>query len=91
NALDEYDYQLVRKAYVNFEDDLKDSLKYFNPDTPFLPDEVKIGVDTLPIDFEMNNEHKQITDHIINSIRSGEMGGLEEYVLRAASLRKFLG
>lgn len=91
NALDEYDYQLVRKAYVNFEDDLKDSLKYFNPDTPFLPDEVKIGVDNLPIDFEMNNEHKQITDHIINSIRSGEMGGLEEYVLRAASLRKFLG
>lgn len=91
NALDEGEYQFVKEVYVNFEDDLKDSLRYFNPNSPFLPEELKNRVEDLPVSVDLNNEHKRITDHIINSVKSGDMGGLGEYVLRAASLRKFLG
>ncbi|MFO7966626.1 MAG: phosphoenolpyruvate carboxylase [Archaeoglobaceae archaeon] len=91
NALEEDDYQFVKETYMNFEDDLKDSLKYFNPDTPFLPQGLKEKIDALPISFELDKEHKHATDHIANSIRLGEVEGLGEYVLRAANLRKFLG
>ncbi len=91
NALEEEGYQFVNEVYVNFEKDIEDALRYFNPDTPYLPEGLKAKFDELPVSFELNNEHKQITDHIINSLKFGETGGLEEYVLRAASWRKFLG
>ncbi len=90
NALDEDDIQFVKKIYVNFEDDLRDSLKYFNPDTGFLPKNLEAKVSDFPIDFEVNEEHKEITDYVLSSLR-GNKGGLEEPVLRAANLRKFLG
>jgi len=90
NALDEDDIQFVKKIYVNFEDDLRDSLKYFNPDTDFLPKNLKARVGDFPIDFEVNGEHKEITDYVLSSLRENK-GDLGEYVLRAANLRKFLG
>jgi len=37
NALDEKDLEFIGEVYVNFEEDLRDALKYFNPDTLFLP------------------------------------------------------
>lgn len=91
NALEDDDYQFVKEVYVNFENDLKDSLKYFNPDTPFLPEGLRAKLDALPISFEVDNEHKRVTDSIANSISLGEVEELGEYVLRAANLRKFLG
>lgn len=90
NALDEDDIQFVKKIYVNFEDDLRDSLKYFNPDTGFLPKNLEAKVSDFPTDFEVNEEHKEITDYVLSSLRENK-DGLEEPVLRAANLRKFLG
>ncbi|MBL7125485.1 MAG: phosphoenolpyruvate carboxylase [Dehalococcoidales bacterium] len=90
NALDKSDSQFVEEVYVNLEHDLRDSLKYFNPDTGFLTKNLKAKVRDFPIDFEVNGEHKEITDYILSSLRENK-GGLEEYVLRAANLRKFLG
>ena len=88
--MDGDDIQFVKKIYANFEDDLRDSLKYINPDTGFLPKNLEARVRDFPIDFEVNGEHKEITDYILSSLRENK-SGLEEYVLRAASLRKFLG
>ncbi|MBT9149233.1 MAG: phosphoenolpyruvate carboxylase [Dehalococcoidia bacterium] len=90
NALDEGDIQFIKKVYVNFEDDLRDSLKYVNPDTGFLPQNLKARVRDFPIDIEVNEEHKEITDYVLSSLRENR-GDLGNYVLRAANLRKFLG
>jgi phosphoenolpyruvate carboxylase len=91
NALDGDDIQFVRQVYVNLEDDLRDSLKYFNSDTGFLPKNPEARVRDFSIDFEVNEEHKEITDYIAGSLRESKPEDLREHVLGAANLRKFLG
>ncbi|MFQ5815717.1 MAG: phosphoenolpyruvate carboxylase [Candidatus Hydrothermarchaeaceae archaeon] len=91
NALNEDDIRFVGEVYVNFEDDLRDALEYFNPDTGFLPRNLEARVRDFPVNFQTDEKHKEITDHIANLVRGGKTEDLEEYVLRAASLRKFLG
>jgi len=48
-------------------------------------------VKDFPVDFQMDEEHKEITDHIVTSLSKNKTEDLEEYVLRAANLRRFLG
>ena len=91
NALNKKDIKYIQKVYVNFREDLRDSLKFFNPKTPFLPKELKAKIKDLSIDWRINKEHKEITSRIINKIKKDELKELGEYILRAASLRKFLG
>jgi phosphoenolpyruvate carboxylase len=91
NALNEDDIQFIREVYINFEDDLRDSLRYFNPDPGFLPKSLEVRVRDFPIDFQPNEEHKEITDYIATSLRENKTEDSGEYVLRAANLRKFLG
>ena len=91
NALNKDELKFVSEVYVHFEDDLRDSLKYFNPDTSFLPKGLEAIVKDLSADIETDVEHKEITNYIITSVRENKAKDLEEYVLRAASLRKFLG
>ena len=90
NALNGDDIQFVKRIYINFEDDLRDSLKYINPDTEFLPRNLEARVRDMVGDFQPDEEHKEITDYILGSLRENK-SGLEECVLRAGSLRKFLG
>jgi len=89
NALNEDDLQFIKEVYVNFEYDLKDALRYFNP-TTILPNDLEINVDGL-VDFDTDEEHKEITDHIATSLLNNETENLGELVLRAGNLRKFLG
>lgn len=91
NALDRRDLRSVKEVYLNFEEDMQDSLRYLNPDSPFLPAELKRKLKSHMTDVDYDEEHKQVTDHIIKSLKEGKTGDLEEYVLRAASLRRFLG
>ena len=91
NALKGKDLEFVAEVYVNFENDLKDALKYSNPDSRFIPDEVKTRLRELFRRVEVDEEHKKITDHIMDLLGKNELENLGESVLRAAYLRKFLG
>ncbi|MCH7764698.1 MAG: phosphoenolpyruvate carboxylase [Candidatus Marinimicrobia bacterium] len=91
NALDENDLQFIREVYLNFDEDLKDALKYFNSDTAFLPKNLKAMVRDFPVDFQADEEYKEITDYIAASLSKNKTQDLREYVLRAANMRKFLG
>lgn len=92
NILDEDDLQFVKEVYVNFEDDVRDALRYFNPSLQsLLPKELETIVRDFPIDFDTDEGHKEITDYVVDSIRKNKTGGLGEYVLRAANCRRFLG
>ncbi|HIH69533.1 phosphoenolpyruvate carboxylase [Methermicoccus shengliensis] len=91
NALDEEDIQFIREVYVNFDYDLGEALRYFNQDTPFLPKGLETIVSDFPVDFQPDEEHKELTDHIIGSLKENKTEDLGEYVLRAANLRRFLG
>jgi len=91
NALNENDLQYVREVYVNFDYDLKDALRYFNPDSGFLPEQLNAEAGNLPADFHIDENYKEITDHILNSLKENKCDDLGEHILRAANMRKFLG
>jgi len=91
NALDRENIQFIKEVYVNFDNDLRDALKYFNPETVFLPKELKSTVKKLPVEFHLDREHKEITDYILGCMRENKTEDLKESILRAANLRKFLG
>lgn len=91
SALDENDLRFVREVYVNFDDDLRDALRYLNTESKFLPPELKTKLKALAIDFEIDENHREITNQIILALSKNETENLEEYVLGAAHLRKFLG
>ncbi|ATZ60719.2 MAG: phosphoenolpyruvate carboxylase [Methanosarcinales archaeon Met12] len=91
NALDEDDIQFIRDVYVNFEDDLMDSLKYFNPNAVFLPKGIEAKVKDFPLDVQIDEEHRELTNYIANSLKKNKIEDIGGHVLRAASLRKFLG
>ena len=90
NALSENDLQFIREVYINFEEDLRDSLRYLNPSVVFLPKSLKSEVGNF-IDFTTDGEHKGITDYIVKLLKENKSEDLEEHILRAANLRKFLG
>ncbi|TFF94330.1 MAG: phosphoenolpyruvate carboxylase [Promethearchaeota archaeon] len=91
NALKEKDFEYIKNIYVNFEEDLKDSLQYYNPDSDFLPDEISEKVKELDIDYEQNEEHNEITSYIRDSIKKIKSEDLSKQILMAANIRKFLG
>lgn len=91
NALSDDDIQFVKKIYLNFENDLKDSFRYFNPDANFLPKAVKEKIDKLSINFQPDEEHKEITGRVTNLLKENKIKNLDEYILKTANIRKFLG
>ncbi|WEU40994.1 MAG: phosphoenolpyruvate carboxylase [Candidatus Odinarchaeum yellowstonii] len=91
NSLNSKDLELVEEIYVNFRSDIKEALKYYNPDSPFIIDELRPVLKEFLSDVQICEEHKQITDQINKLISDNKSEGLKEYILQAASLRKFLG
>ena len=91
NALSDSDLKFIRKVYVNFKKDMQDALKYFNPNTIFLPKELKGAIEKLAIDFRSDEEHLRITGYIARALKKNETEHLTEHILRAASIRRFLG
>ena len=91
NALTQKDYDFILTQYINFEEDLKDALKYYNPDQPFIPKVIELKLKELAIDCEMDDDHKKITDYIIDSVRLNKTEDLSSKVLMAANRRRYLG
>ena len=67
---------------------MKDALRYYNPDNGLVKG---INPEDYIKNFKIDKEHKKITDHILSTVKKSKNGELGEYVLRAASLRGFLG
>lgn len=91
NALTKEDIRFIKEIYINFEEDLRDALMFFNPDTPYLPDGLRDTLKKLPLDFEIDKNHKDITDYILKMLNLEEDKNITEYILRAGNLRRFLG
>ena len=91
NALNVEDLDIIKTYYTNFEEDLKDALKYYNPDPGFLTKDIDEKIKNLALDFEQNEEHKKITDYITASVKKIKVIDLSEQIVMAANIRKFLG
>lgn len=89
NALNEADFSFLNEYYFNFEKDLKDALQYLNYDSPLIPEPLKCKL--ALIDYEIDTEHEIITKQLMDFLKHDQTERIPELILRAASLRKFLG
>ncbi len=91
NALNEDDFSFIRSVYLNFDQDLMDALKYFNPETEFLAEEFKRKIKEIPFNFKVDDQSRELTNHILYLIKSNKTKDLQECIVRLAYPRKFLG
>ena len=91
NSLTEEDINIVKSCYTNFEYDLLSSMKFYNPDSPFVPAEVKTALEKYLPQAKISEEHKELTNQISKVIGEGSNQDLSEPVLQAARVRGFLG
>jgi phosphoenolpyruvate carboxylase len=91
SALTPRDVELVRSMYRHFDADLRDALRFCDPESPYLPPEVRAAVEALGLERSIDGEHRE-TVHAIGRLLADERGeGVGDLVVRAASLRRFLG
>jgi phosphoenolpyruvate carboxylase len=91
NSLTQEEYDFILTQYINFEEDLKDSLQFYNPDQSFIPEVINSKLKELAIDYEIDEEHKSITDDIIDSLKKNKTEDLTQKILLAANRRRYLG
>jgi len=69
-------------------EDIIDALQFFNPNVfKIIPNDVAKHLAVDRFEFEINEEHKAVTDEIIQNLDKLD----EEKIVRAAYIRKFLG
>ena len=90
SALKESDMEHLHEVYVNFEQDILDSLRYLNPESPYIPKGIMEFIDDH-FDFETNPDHTNITNKIIADITGNSCFEMQNYILAAAGIRKFIG
>lgn len=91
SALNRDDVDFLKKNYVHFEDDLRDALNFYNPDLKVIPRELESSIKTFFPEFSNHAEHRKLSSYIYNGIKEHKSANLDEYVLRAANFRQFLG
>ncbi len=92
NALNEKDIEFFRDIYKNFENDLKDALPYLNRDVlKILPKCIVKRLSTRLVEFEVNEKHERVTSQIISCLKNEKFENLQELIVEAAQIRRFLG
>jgi len=94
NALSEKDIDYVKDVYANFDNDLKDSLKYFNRNNlKIFPNEIAKKAEAIAKKFNycIEPKHKKITSIILQDLKRKDFRLLEENITRAGFIRGFLG
>ena len=91
SALTKEDMALLREFYIHLDDDIRDALRYFNPESPFVPEGVSAFLGPYAGDVSPDPEHKELTDRIAGHLKAGKTGNIAEHVLAAANVRGFLG
>ncbi|MFC1990778.1 phosphoenolpyruvate carboxylase [Chloroflexota bacterium] len=96
HSLNEDDLRDIHELYPspNFEEDLKDALSFYNPKSlSLLSPEMKRQIEKTAaiIDYELNEEHQEITSQIIDCLGKTQTDHIAELVIKAARVRRFLG
>jgi phosphoenolpyruvate carboxylase len=95
-VLSREDFAALRGAYVNFDRDMADSVRYLNPralervSSP-VSEELERALELFPV--ERDEEHAARTSRIWTLLQEGESNRslIVEEIVKAAARRRFLG
>lgn len=94
SALNEKDLDELRGLYVNFDNDLKGSVKYLNKNTlKLISPKIKKDLEKILswVDYEPDQEYCDLTSQILKNVRKNQLATMKEDIEQAAWMRKFLG
>ncbi len=94
SQLSQNELEKIRESYPTIDLDLAQALQYLNKDNlKYFPSEVSQKVlrvaDMFP--HQMNEEHHEETTKVMQALRAQDILGLQENILSAGKIRKFLG
>jgi phosphoenolpyruvate carboxylase len=91
SALSAGDVAVVKEMYRHFEADLQDAVRFCDPASPFMPPEILEALQELGIPLRVDAEHQEVVRRVAELVRDERHEDVAELVLRAASMRRFLG
>lgn len=90
DALESDDIEYLRDVYVNFDADLADAVRYFDPESECAPVSLTKAVCDL-VDVEPDPEHLECAASVRLAMKEGRTADVRSGILRAANIRHFLG
>jgi phosphoenolpyruvate carboxylase len=93
SALTHEAWRDLSEVYVNLEKDIASAARFFNPDClEILPEEVRSNIKTeFLVSYQPNEAHRAITSRIIRHLKAGISEGMQEMIVEAGHIRRFLG
>ena len=94
SALEENDIDKIKSCYANIEYDITEALRYLNRENLGLfPESIRKKVlKTIKMfNYVENPEHYEATTKVAEAIRHNDHQAMNEWILKAAQVRKFLG
>ena len=94
SVVSEQDVDKIRESYSTIDSDMKDALQYLNTDNLDLFGEAikkKVLKVAGMFQFDVNQEHQQITTAALQAFKKKNGSALQEQVIAGARVRKFLG
>ena len=94
SALMSQDIDKIKTFYSNIEFDMTETMQYFNRENlGILPESVRkkvLGAIKL-FDYVENPEHYEATTKVVEAMRHNDHQAMNDWILKAAEVRKFLG
>ncbi len=92
SVLSREDLRCMRDMHVNFPFDMQTAMSFFNPDVlEILPDEVRSSLKLDWGNYETNDEHRAVTSRIISAVKDNNGANIQNMLVEAAHVRRFLG
>ncbi|MDP2662298.1 MAG: phosphoenolpyruvate carboxylase [Dehalococcoidia bacterium] len=94
DVLDEEDLTFIRAAFPSFEDELSDAASHFDANVfKLLPEEYRARIEKS-LSFavvEPDEAHREATSRVISALIHQKESGIQDLIMGAAALRRFLG
>lgn len=94
STLSQKDLDYIYEVYPSFESDMRDSMRYLNKDNmKYFPVTVRKDIEKASriIPCDPDRKHKKITSFVMKNLKIQNFALVEEDIIRAASIRGFLG
>jgi phosphoenolpyruvate carboxylase len=92
NALNKDDLDFVRSVYLNFDSDIRSALKFYNENSPFLPEGLKSYIKNERLNKYRDEKFIEISNNLNKLVSEDHnFANLDREILRLAQMRKFLG
>lgn len=95
NALTEEEREIVRDIYPRFDDGLKETLSFWNPEVlKIIPAKLRGDIKSIVdgFEFETNKAHLELSSELIENIKHRKLGtNMTDLIIRSGIVRGFLG